>query len=302
MIHFLNHNEIDKTKWDLCIGNDPNGLVYGLSWYLDIVSPGWEALVEGDYETIMPLTRKKKIGINYIIQPPFCQQLGIFGPNSRHDETCKMFLNSIPSTFKYININLNSINVPAAGEHYCKQRINQLLSLNSNYPDLYKNFDNKTKKNIKRSVKRGIMVDSDISLIDFFRLKVDENSDYMSPMYNKFLEKLMIAIPGQVEYKVFVARDQNTNEVVGGIMAILFKSRLTFLSSFNSMEGKEKLVMYPLFDKCINILSGTNLTLDFAGSNMKGVHYFNKGFGAHDTIYTQLIINRLIWPFNYYKE
>jgi hypothetical protein len=302
MIHYLHHDEIDKTKWDLCIGNDPNGLIYGLSWYLDIVSPGWEALVADDYDTIMPLTCKKKFGIHYIIQPPFCQQLGIFGNNSNHEENCRMFLYSIPSKYKYVNINLNTVNVPVTGNHYYKPRINQLLSLNNNYPDLYKNFDHKTKKNIKRSVNHGIKVDSDITPLDFLRLKVNENSKYMSPLYNKVLEKLINTIPGQVEYKILVTHDQSMNKVVGGVLAIIFKSRLTFLSSFNSNEGKEKLVMYPLFDRCINIFAGLNKTLDFAGSNMKGVHYFNKGFGAYDTSYNQLIINRLIWPFNYYKE
>ena len=48
MIKYLQHGEINKEKWDDCINLSPRGLVYALSWYLDAVHPGWEALVEND--------------------------------------------------------------------------------------------------------------------------------------------------------------------------------------------------------------------------------------------------------------
>lgn len=53
-IRHLRYNEIDKTKWDRCIQTAFNGNVYSFSWYLDVVAYGWEALVEGDYETVFP--------------------------------------------------------------------------------------------------------------------------------------------------------------------------------------------------------------------------------------------------------
>ena len=42
MITYLTHDQIDKTLWDHCIAQAPNGLVYAWSWYLDIVHPGWD--------------------------------------------------------------------------------------------------------------------------------------------------------------------------------------------------------------------------------------------------------------------
>jgi len=59
-IKYLKHNQIDKQKWDSAIENAQNGLAYALSWYLDIVSPNWDALIFGDYEMVMPLIHKKK--------------------------------------------------------------------------------------------------------------------------------------------------------------------------------------------------------------------------------------------------
>ena len=56
MIKHLTHNMIDKRRWDDCIAKSFNGSVYAWSWYLDIVHPNWEALIENDYERVMPLT------------------------------------------------------------------------------------------------------------------------------------------------------------------------------------------------------------------------------------------------------
>ncbi len=59
MINYLKHDQIDQQRWDDCIAHAPNGLVYAWSWYLDIVHPGWEALVEivdDKYLSVMPLT------------------------------------------------------------------------------------------------------------------------------------------------------------------------------------------------------------------------------------------------------
>ena len=75
---YLEHNSINKYKWDNCIKYAFNGIVYGFSWYLDRVSEDWEALIVGDYELVMPLTKVKKYRQYFLIQPPFTQQLGVF--------------------------------------------------------------------------------------------------------------------------------------------------------------------------------------------------------------------------------
>jgi hypothetical protein len=85
-IKHLAHIEIDRQKWDACILNACNSLVYAESWYLDIVSPNWEALILGDYEYVMPLPVKKKFGVSFLVQPPLTQQFGIFSSNKIDEE------------------------------------------------------------------------------------------------------------------------------------------------------------------------------------------------------------------------
>ncbi|MBK7430609.1 MAG: hypothetical protein IPI62_06680 [Bacteroidetes bacterium] len=78
MIKHLRHTEINKSKWDNTIKLSPEGIVYAASWYLDIVSPGWEALMDDDYKFIFPLCTRSKFGFSYLYQPHFTQQGGLF--------------------------------------------------------------------------------------------------------------------------------------------------------------------------------------------------------------------------------
>jgi len=59
-IHHLSRKEIDDIRWNNCIEKSAAGLIYANAAYLDHLSAGWEALVVGDYECVMPLTQKKK--------------------------------------------------------------------------------------------------------------------------------------------------------------------------------------------------------------------------------------------------
>ena len=75
-IRHLSHKSIDKEKWDQVISAANNGLIYAKSWYLDIVSPNWEALVSDDYNFVFPIPIKRKYKLPYIVQPPLAQQIG----------------------------------------------------------------------------------------------------------------------------------------------------------------------------------------------------------------------------------
>jgi hypothetical protein len=86
-IRFIPRTELDTSRWNICIENATNGLVYAYSYYLDIMAPNWDALVLENkdtkgYEAVMPLTWNKKFGISYLHQPFLAAQLGISQHNS----------------------------------------------------------------------------------------------------------------------------------------------------------------------------------------------------------------------------
>src|SRR3984957_7237734 len=99
-IRYLHRNEIDTEKWDRCIINASNGLIYARSFYLDSMAENWSALVEGDFQNVMPLTWNKKFGFTYLYQPYFTKSLGVFGQNSGPFEISS-FLLAIPEKYTY---------------------------------------------------------------------------------------------------------------------------------------------------------------------------------------------------------
>ena len=60
-IRYVKHDDIDPDKWDECVRNAKNGLIYGYSFYLDHMAKNWDGLILGDYEVVMPLPWNKKI-------------------------------------------------------------------------------------------------------------------------------------------------------------------------------------------------------------------------------------------------
>src|SRR6187549_1394953 len=104
-IQYLSHKEIDKTKWDACIEQASNGLIYPYSFYLDAMAKHWDALVLNDYEAIMPLTWNRKYGFYYLYQPAFTASLGIFG-SQVNEHLVSSFLDAIPLKFRLIEVAL----------------------------------------------------------------------------------------------------------------------------------------------------------------------------------------------------
>ena len=298
-IKYLKHHQIDKQKWDSAIENSEKGLVYALSWYLDIVSPDWEALIVGNYDAIMPLPVKKKYGISYIIQPPFTQQLGAFykkGVNVEIDS----FLNKIPQKFKYIDINLNTENFPGIKYKYLP-RINYELNLNNSYDVIFNSFSTNTKRNIKKAQKHDLKVIEDLGFEEVYEFKKKYAVEKISKRQYEILKQLTKQMVRNEVGRGVTVIDKD-KELVSAVFLIEKFDRLIYLISASNKTGKEKLAIFLLMNEFIKKNTNRKLVLDFEGGVIPGISRFFSGFGAHEKKYYRVIINRLPWPLNYLKE
>jgi hypothetical protein len=69
----LKRENIIDLKWNDCIRKSPNGLMYGLTWFLDALVDRWEGLVwekDKEYIAVFPIPIRKKFGFKYVY-PPF---------------------------------------------------------------------------------------------------------------------------------------------------------------------------------------------------------------------------------------
>lgn len=302
MIQYFTHNQIDKLSWDECIAHAVNGNVYAWSWYLDLVHPGWEALVEvkdGNYLTIMPITRKKKYGIDYLCQPFFVQQLGIFSVESIPQEKVLAFLKAIPNRYRLVEIRLNEQNLLPESFKCVEQHRNYLLDLNNNYELLLSQYHENTKRNLKKSLNNGLCLVKDVSIqkvIDLFRWNRGASVKHWGDEEYARLERLVQVALTSSNAFVYGIENSDNKEIICGAIFMRSHQRITFLFSGNNVEGKESHAMTFLIDQLIREYAGQPMTLDFEGSDDEQLARFYHGFGSEAVFYPG-IRYRFINPF-----
>lgn len=296
MIRYLEHKEIDKKKWDECIHSSPNGIIYGLSWYLDVVCPGWNALVSDDYKTVMPLPLRKKFGIAYIFTPYFAQQLGIFGSDI-DEKLVTDFFSSIPSDIKLMDIKLNESNRFPAGTKKVKEKKNYTLDISLDYDSIRSGYNRNCKRNLKKAAKNELQISDSISEKEFARF-IEKNLEKQMHDLSKeaidLLEEITSSCIAKDMAEIATIRNAD-GEIYAAGFYLFYKKRMIFSVCASSPEGKKNQAMHLLVDHQIRKYAGRYTILDFSGSEIRGIAYFNSTFGANPQIYQLVHINRLNW-------
>ncbi|MBS4057260.1 MAG: hypothetical protein KGZ82_08090 [Bacteroidales bacterium] len=295
MISYLKHSEIDKIRWDNCIKESFNGQVYAWSWYLDIVHPGWEALVEGNYNRVFPLTANRKLGISYMFQPFFTQQLGVFSRSILNAAIINEFLSAVPAHIRFVEIRLNSHNKVEAPGVKVTQHLNHELDLINTYDRLQRKYSSNTKRNLKKAQDAGLVLGKHVKpdeVIRLFRMNRGRTiSQWNEPVYAR-LKKLVYMAIYRGQCHVYGAYTAN-NELCAGAIFIKSHGKLVFLFSGASTVGKELHGLTFILDAVIRENAPGHLILDFEGSDNEGLARFYKGFGSKQTTYPGIVINRL---------
>jgi len=294
MIHYLEHNAIDKAKWDALIAECGN--IYAFSWYLDIVHSGWEALVEDDYQSVMPLTGGKKFGVNYLFQPYFVQQLGVFSKSPLTAETTEAFLKAIPSKYRFAEIRFNEGNAFDEGAEGVEYHRNVLLDLNQEYNAIRANYHQNTKRNLAKAESNNLQLVETVIPYHVVALFRDNRG--------ALLDKWGDAEYGVLTHLAQVAQKRNAAFMLGVsekgvgqlLCAAIFmktKDRITFLFSGLTEEGKQRQAMTYLLDQVIQQHAHQPITFDFEGSDDDNLARFYLGFGGKKTKYPSYCFNRL---------
>lgn len=287
-VKYLRHDEIDKEAWDACIGASANCNVYGLSWYLDIVSPGWQALIDSNYHTVMPLTSGKKFGINYLFQPDFVQQLGIYSTETLKAEDVKAFLDAIPGQFRLVEIRLNSGNTFPNDAKGVTYHHNFELNLSADYESLSANYHSNTKRNLAKASGFGLHLVRNAAIDDviaLFRMNRGAKvSAWGNAEYDTFRKLVKEAIARGAAF-VYGVSESDDNQIVAGALFMKSHDRLVFLFSGCCEAGKAKQAMTFMFDQVIQEYCNTPVTLDFEGSDDENLARFYHGFGSIDVPY-----------------
>lgn len=295
MIRYLKHKEIDKQKWDACIGHAVNRRVYAFSWYLDIVCRGWDALVGDDYASVFPLTHRHKLGIGYLYQPFFTQQLGIFSRTLPDTEQVKDFLTAIPSAFRFVEIHLNSMNKVDFEGAEIITRVNHELDLAPSYEHIHNNFSQNCRRNLKKALEHGLTVVGKTepdALISLFRDNFGKQEGVLRPVdYNTIGRLIEHCIDNGCGGITGVY--SSTGILMASAFFLRDNGRFYFLFAASAPEARENGAMFILIDHFLRDNAGVKATLDFEGGNDASLGRFYKGFGASEVSYPMVRLNRL---------
>ena len=299
MIKCLNRDNVDQEKWDQCVRNAPNGRLYAMTYYLDLVcnKGGWLGLVQGDYEAVMPLPLNNKVPLfTRIALPIFAQQLGVFTAK-RIDETLILnFISAIPPSYRSVYLQFNDDNPIKNSTHSDIQlRSNFTLNLGNSYEELYAAFSKNIKRNIKAATKQNLSI-AKIGNQEFttFYLQLSNKETVEKTQLHSFLPALVKNIIKRNHGKIWGVKNSD-GTILAACLLTAFNGRLTYLLARSSAEGKNKSAMHFIINEIIKEKAGNNFLLDFEGSEIKSVARFFQSFGASDTPYPVLSYAR--FPF-----
>jgi Acetyltransferase (GNAT) domain len=286
MISYFLHNEINRNKWDSCIENSVFETIYPYAWYLDLVSPGWEGLVMGDYEAVFPVTWKKKYGIRYVVQPVLSQQLGVFSPVRPSRVIIESFMRMIPDRYKHIDICLNSSNEISNREFRILRRKNYELWCGDKSANPEQVYSENTRRNLRKALQNNIQIrQTDID--DYIDLRRISDATAFRPDHYKYLNRLFSGIidKGRGE----IAGAYCNDKLCAAIFWAFSKTRVIYLNAVSNEAGKNKRAMFLLVDHYIKKYQGQEKIIDFEGSMIPGIARFFQGFGAKEIYYTRII-------------
>lgn len=293
-IVLVEHKQIDKTRWDNLIDLSPYSFPYWRSWYLDVVSPGWKAIIYDNYSYVLPLPFRKKAGIKYVFPPDFTQQIGVFGVDFPPPEIISSMLEKATSSFRYLEFNLNYKNKIDFINGTLRKRKNYTLLLNDSFETISKRYHSNTKRNIKKSEKENlslIVSQSPNELIETFKKHKAKQLNKKKGIDFKLLENL---VETGIEKGAFeIMHIYESTNYLGGAIFANEGNRKVFLFSALTTDGRKKRAMFYLLDQVIRKNAESNKILDFEGSEDKNLGQFYQRFGAEESVYLHIEINRL---------
>ncbi len=294
-IRYIQQQDIDKSKWDRCIDESVNGLIYAYSWYLDAMTDSqWDALVLEDYETVMPITWNKKYKIYYIYQPYFCASLGVFSKQKIHEAFVALFLKSIPARFKYFDCYLNHQNMFAIEGFPFTERTNYVLNLANSYEQITANYRTNLSRNIKKAESNGLVVKENIPLAEVMAIAKETMQRVSSITDEEFsrFEKVF-SVAKQLTRVETPGIYSPANQLLASAVFLYSHNRWYYILVGNSPDGKTNGASHYLIDRFILKHAQTSAILDFEGSDIRNLAFFYSSYGATVEKYPALRMNKL---------
>lgn len=295
-------SNIHEAKWNACIQNSSHPLIYATTQYLNAMAKNWHGLVVNDYETIMPIVWKKKYGIRYSYMVPFVQQLGWF---STKQETVDLsLLNELFHFCRYgdypihSSITFNNENISLTAS------TNLILSLSQSYEAISGGYHKELQQNLAKAKQSDVeygVCDWKWVIKEFQKMYSVRMPHIKHEHYVQFAN-LCAWYAAQNKLIVRGIRERkNGHFLCGGIFLLEYNRLYNLMNVILEVARKRKANSY-LFDRLFHEFSNSGWLFDFEGSDVPGIQYFYKKFGAEVQPYYRMHWNELPIPLRWLKR
>jgi hypothetical protein len=321
IVHVFDHQQIRKQQWDEFVAASPQGCLYARSWYLDIVMPGWGAIVVmngSKWQGVMPIRLRKKFGLCHALQPTFSQYLGVlFTPIVGRDnhvlhkkkEILKILITAIPTKIRFFSYNFNptfDYFLPFLRNGFdIKPRTTLTLSLFKSIEELTLGFSTSVLNHTKKAEQNGLICRQGEHI-----LLLTERMLRYGFINSKQDEQVLIKLwqEAKTYNRGFLLEVvDSTGMVLCSGLFLVDKQKAVFVASALDRKLKHLGSNALMVVEAIKICQKMRLTeLDFKGSMLPGVEQFFLGFNPQQIVYYEISRKRLyfweIWAFRFLQR
>ncbi len=286
----ISNQNIDKELWDSLVQSCPGGLIYGKSWFLDAIAPGWKVLADDEYRFGLPLVNGQKFGQPFIYQPLFGHKFSMYFRERITIEQEKEFWNSVPDNYRYmeIQLNLEKINVPK--KFKAELRTAQVLSLEKDYFEIQKKYHKGLKYSLRKASQKQVTIRKHLAWVDFEEFLKSSDLYRDVPVYEANHDSFMrlISAANNKAKGTLWGAFLPDGTLHGVAYTVEDDHRIYYLFQYSTETGRECCAAHLMTDEIIRLNAGQSKIFDFVGSNVPSIAFFNNQFGAGTEFYQRI--------------
>jgi hypothetical protein len=245
------------------------------------VQPQWLAIVIGDYDAGLVLPLKKKLGIEYLVQPQFCQYFSWLGNREKLSEKTKEHIACfLEKNYIKVDINLDFVLPISLKKVKLTQRVNCILEKDSAFHEI--NYSKQIKRHIKQANAHQLSIKEVDDAEEILSLFIENNNKEHAYFKNNQIQLLreILRVGKQQGHFVFQEVRNSQGELLSGAAWFFYSGNALFFFSARKNNTLEKGFFSLMIDWFIKNRVGANKFLDFEGSDKQGLMRYYLGFSA----------------------
>jgi|WetSurSiteA1Bulk_404760.scaffolds.fasta_scaffold00571_5 hypothetical protein len=297
-IRYVKNSGIDRMAWDKCITVSYNGNNCVYSWFLDLICEDWDALVEGNYDTVMPLAIKRFLGKEIIYLPYFAFDFGIFSYSPVTPDKTFAFIQAVPDHFRYLRIMLNKFNPVDTRVKDPKPKVRYELDLIKAYHRLSSDYSPDLKRRLNMATGNGYSFSGGLSPNELIRFIAEKKIRLPNEITRNHFRLLRSVMAGLIRYKSgeLCGVYDHHNELSSVALIDWFGTRINLVFQVIAPEKFQDAPHLFLIDRIINKYAETNTTLLFESVNTPTLPVTYQDFGANKSHWLEVLRNKLPFP------